>query len=436
MRYFEIIEARRNPSLNTKTPINDIIREYHDNAPALEGTDIKNSFATFTALPKIGINPKSIYRTPLGIYAYNTGYVLEKMGSEKPATRLPFAGQQPYIHLFQSTGNVIVLQSVNDASQIYKKLEKVYSRRTGNDNFDTIVEYAKSHSRDKTDGGIIWFITMAMSDIITDGLDMDQVITKRARVDKFTDDSNEIKPESRTWNAIFRAIGISGIVDLGGSMIHPSEPNQAVFLSTSSIINVQMHNNKYSPETTQISDEQKPLNVTLKRFSRMNNTQRVKLLHEIYDGDIGNIFELMDYALKSGKYDMYITPVLKGQNNEFHKTFIQMASANDEYLEFFEEFVFEFELGYGYDRLPGKESLALFIIERYNNFSPDMQGMLKNVLGVILDEYRSVNQYVSALSLAVKYLDEQMIEFVIESMEMTDTELEQVKQQVPALNSN
>ena len=64
-------EARRNPELNPKTSINQEIQDYVDSST-------EPAFVSFTSLDKLGINPNSVHKTPIGIYAFPASYVLEK----------------------------------------------------------------------------------------------------------------------------------------------------------------------------------------------------------------------------------------------------------------------------------------------------------------------------------------------------------------------
>ena len=393
-----------------------------------------NSFASFTSLPKIGINPNSTYRTPIGIYAYNTAYVLKLMGSENSAESLPFAGHQEYVHLFQATGKIIILNRIKNIDKIYKKLKKVYVQRTNNTDFSKIIKYSENSARNRSEGGRLWYVTMIMSDILS-GLDIDQARDKRKQHDMNIIEPNEIKPESRTWNGIFRAIGVNGVIDTGAGIIHPSEESQAVFFSRDSISNIQMHRNRYSPETTRIEDHERSHNVTIKRFTRMKNDhQRVELLYNIYNGDIENIYSLMDYAIKAGFFNRDILRILRGGDNQFHKQFIQMAAQDSRYLKFFDDFVFKFELGYANDSLPGKEALVPFIITRYNNFPTEVKALVRTMLMIIAQDFMSINEYVSTLSLAVKYLDSEMIEELLDEIDMSDSEMQLVKARVPGLD--
>lgn len=123
MRIREITEARKNPELNPKTSINDIIIAATDKTTS-DIAGIKNLFVSFTAIDKLGINPKSTYATPLGIYSYPAEYVAElaAAGQDMDQT-VPFAGGQPFVNLFSVRGEIINLTTMTDinANRWYKK---------------------------------------------------------------------------------------------------------------------------------------------------------------------------------------------------------------------------------------------------------------------------------------------------------------------------
>ena len=103
MKIAEILEARRNPSVNKKESTLDSLEKYRG----------QNVFVSYTASvsqegkanqgAKIGINPRSRYNTPLGIYAYPIDYVLGLKGN------VPFAGSSPFVWVFKPVGRVLDL---------------------------------------------------------------------------------------------------------------------------------------------------------------------------------------------------------------------------------------------------------------------------------------------------------------------------------------
>jgi hypothetical protein len=194
-----------------------------------EIADVSNMFVSFTTIDKLGINPNSTYKTPLGIYAYLGDYVHYKAISN--TKDLPFAGDSEYVNVFKVTGNIINLSEITaaDALPYYQKLGNVYasvvkplgvSWKTAVDTVYDLENEADDEARVPTPGGKLWYVTMRLTTL-------PQYSVTRAW---------STQPHI-AWNSLFRRIGIDGCVDDGASIIHPSEPSQAVFFSKNVIKN-------------------------------------------------------------------------------------------------------------------------------------------------------------------------------------------------------
>jgi hypothetical protein len=95
----------------------------------------ENVFGSFTAIPKLGLNPGSTYNTPVGVYAYPVDYIIQTM--QGGDFGVPFANDQPYLHVFQvpdlssclifSRGDRNVLESYLSGAGPYsqKRFEKI-----------------------------------------------------------------------------------------------------------------------------------------------------------------------------------------------------------------------------------------------------------------------------------------------------------------------
>ena len=226
-----LTELRKNPDQNPKVTVNtelatalDQISEYGD------PTDL---FISFTAVDKLGINPQSKYLTPIGIYAYPAQYVADWVGSERPMTDLPFAGDSPYATIFKSQGNIIQLDKMDNdqVSDYYRKIAKYWSQVSGRDWKTSVdeVEDIINRAGDKATfgdrpGGRFWYVTM-------------QVAKMLANVNKPPQNpaASIAYPHRVSWNTLFRAIGIAGCVDSGVGIIHTAEPHQAVFFDIGAV---------------------------------------------------------------------------------------------------------------------------------------------------------------------------------------------------------
>jgi hypothetical protein len=250
MKTSEIIEARKNPELNPKVSVNQYIDRAFDSAKRLFGSDMSNLFVSFTAIPKLGINPQSTYNTPLGIYSYPGDYISYRIGSDKSMKNLPFAGEQPYAVLFSARGNNIVLNTYSPIEErlCYDKLRdyakklpdpkkqliqmRRHTGKTWIEIVNNVVVAAQSEAKQSNiSGGRLWYVTYILSEYLG---------TEYGR-----------KPPI-VWNELFRKVlDIDGCIDTGAGIIHPSEPTQAVFFSLPRLRILDIVYNKYSPVTVQ-----------------------------------------------------------------------------------------------------------------------------------------------------------------------------------------
>jgi hypothetical protein len=238
MRFTEFNEARRNPEQNPQVSINDtIINALNSTESTVANT--KNLFVSFTTLDKLGINPNSKYSTPIGIYSYPAEYVVSVVGNDKDMKELPFAGESPYVNLFNASGNIINIATITSAEtdRYYKALAVLLSKQLGTDlesaklEVETSIYDSQDHARVQTDGGRFWYVMYTVS--------------RELFAPKW-----KTRP-AVAWNKLFRLLGIDGVIDFtpsgGKGIIHPSEPTQAVFFTSNSIKNPNRYYNKYSP---------------------------------------------------------------------------------------------------------------------------------------------------------------------------------------------
>lgn len=281
MRAIDFIqEARRNPEQNPKTSVNEYIEQALAQAEPLGNTNFKNLFVSFTKLPKLGINPQSRYNTPIGIYSYPAEYVIDKTTQygDKSSTltmaSLPFAGSQPWANIFRARdgANIINLNRLSEAEyndyceKLIDLLTKIPSRLRGAAEVldrqiaEAIVldlmEKSDRLARVSSYGGKLWYITYALSENIPGN-----------------------KPV--VWTSLFRRIGIDGCVDPDTSIIHPSEPTQAVFFGGNVVDLVATVPNKYNPR-------QMASRVTTGKERHEIFVQNIKYLRTLLKGDWEN----------------------------------------------------------------------------------------------------------------------------------------------------
>ena len=231
MKVTDIIEARKNPELNPKTSINAVLQDYLNQAEKLPGVSLSNLFVSFTKLPKLGINPRSEYNTPIGIYAYPVDFVMSKTKLSRSMNVLPFAGGSPWANIFRVNpdANVIVLQQVSAAmleSYIALIKQNLLPKLGIEDNrFGFGIMLSDVEAESSTPGEVLWRITGELGALMSENAPVG-------------------------WNEVCRSLGIDGFIDLGAGIIHPAEKTQAVFFkATRDVIELlDREANKYSPD--------------------------------------------------------------------------------------------------------------------------------------------------------------------------------------------
>lgn len=252
MRYSEIIEARRNPEQNPRQETG------HDGAVTklqeFSRDELKRIGISMTMIDKIGVNPRSIYNTPNGVYFYPADYYLELKG-KRNAKALPFMDDAPHIQIFKFPEPVLFLDTYTlddyhrDITKLTKALDKVpglvdkFKRRfiynsklslwannlvkkSGNNYvkddsvgfapyFEYLAERSVTDANNTSPGGTIWYITWQLCQELSD------VLNSRA---------------ANIWNWVLREkLGYNTVVDYEQGIIYPDEPTQGVVLQTSGI---------------------------------------------------------------------------------------------------------------------------------------------------------------------------------------------------------
>lgn len=160
-----------------------------------------NMFIQYSDINKLGINPRTEYNTPLGIYAYPASLFSY---NELISGRVPFAGKRAFIIGFKARNLSKVLVIAQDggvasSSGIKEaQLESIWDALPGS--HPHIYHDKKNVS--KGAGQQFFYAVYSLS-------------------------GNNAK----TSASLFRKAGIEGVVDEGSGTIHDNEPTQAVFFS-------------------------------------------------------------------------------------------------------------------------------------------------------------------------------------------------------------
>ena len=263
MRYYEIIESRRNPEQNPKESTLESLEKYagRDDVFVSFTSDVgKRPMGTArgdknTSGSKLGINPKSKYNTPIGIYTYPIDHVLSKRG------KVEFAGKEPFLYVVQATKPLLDLNNYTeedferDSEKLIDMGFKGYLRDEGIDN--------ATHN---IPAGWLWNWT------------------RLAGI--YADVSGSTNPPVK-WSKILRSLGYSGAKDDGSGIIHESEPTQAVFFSKDAVKVLEVIPNRLVS---------KPLKRTLSQIK--NPSEETKLAAVRFDGNLINVIKNPSEAVK------------------------------------------------------------------------------------------------------------------------------------------
>ncbi len=170
----------------------------------------ENLVVTFTAIDKVGINPKSEYDTPLGIYFYPIDYVIEKR------MNVPFAKEQPYLNVCEFTRPEKILHMTFDVNnQKGLDLLNVFAK----EEVDLAIERLENNYELRSNYSKLWLVTREMA--------KKRAISTNDFLDVYHG-GEEKTNEAVLWNANLRKCGIDGFVDHKTKTIHENEPTQGV----------------------------------------------------------------------------------------------------------------------------------------------------------------------------------------------------------------
>lgn len=257
-------EKRAHADLNQKISVYDQLKQYKGQS------DI---FVSFTEIEKIGINPRSNYSTPNGIYTYPIDYILDNVreNSVSGAVRInvPFAGDKPNIFVVKNKrpDSTLFISDFNQADYEHylKAIREIYKNKNNEKldknnlppNIKGLIDFINDESNSKYDreeyqhmldastNWIEWLIWYATNNS-----------RKKTFVSKFwnitrllaieptpKNEGRQRKAAAMNWNNVLRKLGITGVVDEGNGVIHPAEPTQAVFFDKSTLQIVDKINN-------------------------------------------------------------------------------------------------------------------------------------------------------------------------------------------------
>lgn len=196
-----IFELRRNPELNPKISALDALKKYKDD---------DSYFITFTTIEKVGLNPRSPFSTPVGLYAYKLKDVYDELESKNYL----FGVDRPFVNVIQlTTSRVLDLENYSNKSTDLQKLRKIYESENGKSFDDVLKEFEDNNHLlypVNTDGKYVYGLMNFIS----------QKIEGR---------TGPVKKSMVYFNQLIRKMGYDVVIDRTGT-VHLLQPSQAVFL--------------------------------------------------------------------------------------------------------------------------------------------------------------------------------------------------------------
>jgi len=360
-------EKRRNPENNPKEYVNDLLNKY---------SSTENTYVTFINVIKKGVNPKSPYVTPAGVYAYNI-----KESKREYNFDFPFAGNAKYASIFTlSNSNKILVTDKYSEVDFKKDLEKLkrlypkdeilirnhsstslsnqrfhpythtrdeFNKNVNANEIDDIysdIEYLENQdAMDDSERERIEAEIEELEDMMKkyedeiESLDHDTPIflnmyilclylsTDKKHRDRIMNVMNN-EPTFATrnnifkFNLIFQKLGYDGIDDIHG-IIYPTEKVQTIIFKTSIIQNIKTLPNirsKNDASSNAMMDSSKLLNFPLKTIKKNFNLLRMEHIVKLVRGsERYDVVEfLLNAKMKNGK--LMIVSILNYNPSSFN----------------------------------------------------------------------------------------------------------------------
>ena len=210
---------------------------------------------TMIQIPKIGLNPKTSYETPAGVYFYPLNKYYYKRLVDNT---LPFVSDNPYF-------GVVKLKHLDEQDKWLKFIDAGVSYasssilKTLSKTFD--ISYDKMTLRGKHNS------------FSTDARIFDITYFESQKQSK---DSGQ--KSTSIWNKILRSHGIIGIYDAGNGIIHPAENTQLVCLSPEAYETVGIWETKELRKKKVTVDDIKNATNAHKKYTIIDKTTDIEIL--------------------------------------------------------------------------------------------------------------------------------------------------------------
>jgi hypothetical protein len=315
MRYHNLVEARRNPDLNTHARNSASIEELLTYAKKPGWW-----FASFTKLDKIGVNPRSTFDTPIGIYAYPIGLMEEQIEGDT----VPFAGQAPYISVIKLVNEIGAVFLRGDSVARFQKLNEAVGdflldrfplldgdnkplprERVKELIWSKVFTYAAENAYQKSPAGIWWAFSRLVAHIIVHlRREGDAKGFGPADVLNICHMANHESGAAAVWTNLLLRIGVTAVVDEGMGIIHSNEPIQAVFFSTRVIRVVDRLNNPRTDVLDIEINQPRDLIKAAKQYGRYIKPGRMSWLIERLAGDRASMYVQIEISNNGGEHKL------------------------------------------------------------------------------------------------------------------------------------
>jgi hypothetical protein len=255
-----------------------------------------NLFVTFVYQDKVGINPKSIYDTPIGVYTYPLDFIYDEED-------VPFRGEKKpnKIKVLKNKTNKILSNDLSDG-EYEKKIKQIEKFVEESDKYSYtfkkgLKEYIKrweDAARKQTNFGSLWNIT--------------RMITMDFYANKNSKDTGPTKNNPVVWTKLLIDLGYDIVIDYSTGTIHPSEPTQAVFLNPKSykVVGEEFVDTEARYHKTQKNTDKDLIDVITKGYTQnlideIIIRDKQKLLKISNDKD----FDALSYSIRVQNFNLF-----------------------------------------------------------------------------------------------------------------------------------
>jgi hypothetical protein len=228
MKIIKLLEARRNPALNTKQEF----RQFIDGVFQKNGGS-DNLFFSFQNLKKLGTNPKSPWETPSGVYAYPGDYIESRSkkikhkpgqnSSEIPQGLVPFGGHSYFLYAFKFSGKLLDVSSKDGQTELFRLIKNGFDQSKINSTFSSLMKWHDLRSETID----VAFEKLGLEEFGTILLKILYVLLGIGEIDEgwyvppqITHGVNSVPAKISTW---FLSHGIDGLIDNGLGVIYNIE---------------------------------------------------------------------------------------------------------------------------------------------------------------------------------------------------------------------